>query len=81
MDRKTLEREKRVILYGQSARFRVAKYAILIPLFAGLYAWKGLRVTLIALAIALGFAIFVHLFYRSKTNAWRKPWGGFTPLD
>ena len=81
MDRETVEREKNVILYGQSSRFRLVKYAVLIPIFAALYMWKGLDVMLIVLAVAGGVSIIVHFFYRSKTNAWRSSWGGFKPLD
>ena len=70
-----------VIRYGQSVRFRIVKYVILIPLFAGLYGWKGIGITLTVLAVLLVVATGVHFFYRWKTNAWRSPWGGFTPLQ
>ena len=57
--------------HGQSARFRLVKYAILIPLFAAVY-WKFggkvFAITLVALAI-LGSAM--HFFFRWKTNGWR----------
>jgi len=34
-------REKNVVLYRQSARFRIVKYAILIPISAAIYWWWG----------------------------------------
>ncbi len=68
-----------VIRYGQSVRFRIVKYAILIPLFAALYAWKGLGVTLKVLAIAAVLGIALHFFFRWKTNAWRQAWGPYKP--
>lgn len=34
-----LKKELYVAVHGQSARFRIMKYAILIPLFAALYWW------------------------------------------
>ena len=76
-----IEREKQVILYGQSARFRLVKYAILIPAFAALYWWKGSRITLVVLGIALVFAIAFHFFFRYKTAGWRKSYGPFKPLE
>lgn len=57
-----IQREKKVILYGQSARFRVVKYAILIPLFAGLYVWKGIAVMLWTLGALALVGIAVHFW-------------------
>lgn len=81
MDREVLNREKNVILYGQSVRFRIVKYSVLIPLFAALYWWKGGATTLWVLGVALAVALVGHFVYRAKTNAWRSAWGGFKPLD
>ena len=67
-------RELHVIARGQSIRFRVVKYAILVPLFIVLYAWKGWEITwkvLVALAI---LGVLVHFFFRHMTDGWRKSW-------
>ncbi len=73
----TLKKEWRVILYGQSVRFRLIKYAILLPAFAALYLYTGASVTLKVLGVLLIFSVLVHLFYRFKTNTWTKSWGGY----
>jgi hypothetical protein len=72
-------REKNVVLYGQSARFRIVKYAILIPIFAAIYWWWGMLVTLKVLAFLFMLAIAGHFFYRWKTKGWREAWGGYKP--
>lgn len=75
-----LKKELYVAVHAQTARFRVVKYAILIPLFGAIYWWKGKEVTLWTLGIALVFAIAMHLFYRWKTNGWQDSWGGYKSL-
>ena len=59
-----LEREKNVVLYGQTARFRIIKYGILIPLFAIFYAWRGLSGTLALLGALFVLGLCVHFFFR-----------------
>ena len=76
-----IKKELHVIAHGQSARFRLVKYAILIPLVVALYVWKGRTTTwkaLLALAI-LGIA--VHFFFRWKTKGWTESWWLFKPED
>ena len=70
-------KELYVAIHAQSARFRLVKYAILVPLFAAIYRFWGGRAFLWTLGIALVFAIALHLFYRWKTDAWTKDWGGY----
>jgi hypothetical protein len=79
--KETYEKEKQVVLYGQSARFRLVKYAILIPLFTALYVWQGWSVTWKVLLASIVVALFVHFLFRYKTAAWTKSWGPFTPLE
>lgn len=76
----SIKKELYVAFHGQSTRFRIVKYAVLIPLFALIY-WKwGGEVLLKTLGVAFVFAIAMHLVYRWKTNVWRDDWGGYTSV-
>ncbi len=78
--KETLEKEKYVVVHGQSRRFRIVKYSIIIPLLAGLYFWKGLESTLYTLLISLIVSVVLHFFFRYKTKAWTKAWGLYKPI-
>jgi hypothetical protein len=75
-----LKRELHVAIHGQTAKFRVVKYAILLPFFGAIYWFFGGEALLSALGIAFVFAIAMHLFYRWMTNGWRDSWGGYKSL-
>jgi hypothetical protein len=74
------KKELYVAIHAQSARFRLVKYAILVPLFAVIYRLWGREVFLWTLGIAFIFAIAMHLFYRWMTNGWQDSWGGYKSL-
>ncbi|MFZ2555313.1 MAG: hypothetical protein WAZ27_02535 [Minisyncoccia bacterium] len=74
-----LKKELYVAIHGQTARFRMVKYAILLPLFAIIYWFWGGEALFKALGIALIFAIAMHLFYRWKSKSWIEPYGPYTP--
>lgn len=75
-----IKKELYVAAYGQTAKFRAVKYAILIPLFAAIYWWKSGEVLAWTLGIALILALAVHFLFRFKTKGWTEPWGPYTPL-
>lgn len=73
-------REKYVVLHGQSTRFRVVKYSVLLLVLGSLAAWQGAAVmawVLVVLAIA---SLAIHFLFRWKTKAWSRPWGPYKPL-
>lgn len=74
------KKELYVAIHGQSARFRIVKYAILIPFFSIVYWLKGREVLVWALGVAFIIAIAMHLFYRWMTNGWQDSWGGYKAL-
>ena len=73
------EKEKNVVVRGQSVRFRIVKYSILLPLFALLWWWKGWYISLQVVGALFIVSLGVHFFYRYMTAGWTKPWGGFRP--
>lgn len=78
--KETYEKEKYVVLHGQTVRFRLVKYSIIIPVFVGIYFWKGFEFTFYTLFISLIVSIAAHFFFRYKTKAWTKAWGLYRPL-
>lgn len=72
-----LKKEIYVAIHGQTAKFRIVKYAILIPLFAAVYWFYGTEVLLKTLGVLFVLAITMHFFYRWKTEAWTRDWGGY----
>jgi len=75
------QKEKIAVIHGQSVRFRIIKYAILIPLFALMWWSFGWYITLQILGALFILSLVVHFFYRYKTNGWTKEWGGFKPFS
>lgn len=73
------QREWHAIVHGQSVRFRILKYLIIVPLFALLYRWQGREVALYTLGALLVLSLGVHLLFRYKTNGWRTSWGPYRP--
>ena len=69
-----IKKELQVIAHGQSVRFRLIKYAILIPLFGAIY-WKfGFDTMLLTLGALAALGIIVHFFFRWKTKGWTQDW-------
>jgi hypothetical protein len=75
-----IKKELYVAAYGQDTRFRIAKYAVLLPFFAFIYWRFGGIVLLKTLGVLFVISIAVHLFYRWMTNGWQDSWGGYKPL-
>ena len=81
----SLRREKYVIVHGQTRRFRIIKWVILIFLSVLLYLWKGVSFLGLTWAVLAVLGISFHFFLRFKTRGWRQPWGRVkeikTPFD
>lgn len=75
------EREKFAAIHGQTWKFRVVKYCILLGLIAAAWLWKGWWGVMRFLLISLSLALAVHFFFRWKTNAWTQSWGPYKKLD
>lgn len=73
------QKEKYVVMYGQSVRFRIIKYLIIVPIFVGVYFWKGWAVTGKLLLVVFVASIFTHFLFRYKSKAWTEPWGPYKP--
>lgn len=72
---KTLQREAHVITHGQSLNFRIIKYFVLAGIMMLLYKIYGLEGVLNFLICGIITGLSLHLFFRWKTNGWRKSWG------
>ena len=75
----TLRREWRVArsLRAQALWFRITKWAVFLTL-AVLF-WRRPFFWWCALAAA-SLGLSLHFFYRWKTRAWTRPWGGWDDL-
>ena len=69
-----LAREKHVVVHGQSIRFRLIKYAVLIPILLVLYMSEGPLTTFRVLMAFLAAALIVHFFFRYMSDGWTKSW-------
>lgn len=76
-----IEREKYVVLHGQSWQFRVSKYIIIIAVLIALGLWKGWFVAVVFLVCLGMLGTVVHFIFRWKTKAWTKSWGPYKKLD
>ena len=80
MIRKILRRELAVAFSGnqQPIWFRMLKWVVMVTLAILLrhhpFFWRGV-LSLLVLAVGL------HSFYRWKTNAWTRAWGGWNDVD
>ena len=68
------EKEKQVVLYGQSFRFRIIKYTIIAMIAVLIYIWRGLSFLILTFVITMIVAIFLHFFFRWKTKGWTTSW-------
>jgi D-alanyl-lipoteichoic acid acyltransferase DltB (MBOAT superfamily) len=81
-----LKREGYIALHGQTSRFRVVKWVIILAItfiIYKLWGWVGVK-TFILVGALLGIA--VHFIFRWKTHGWTRPWGPMkevirTPYD
>lgn len=76
-----IEREKYVVIHGQTLRFRIVKYIILAAIAWGLYAWKGWTAVWMVFLVLSIIAIAIHFLFRWKTKAWTESWGPYKKLD
>ena len=72
----TVKREVRVAFSktAQPIWFRIAKWVVFVGVARRLY---GTRWFWICIAGGGTASIIVHLLYRSKTQGWTQPWGGW----
>jgi hypothetical protein len=76
-----IEREKYVAIHGQTLRFRIVKYLILVAIAGSLYAWNGWTAVGMVFLTLFIVAIAVHFFFRWKTKGWTESWGPYKKLD
>ena len=69
-----IKKELHVAIHGQTAKFRLVKYAVLIPLFGAIYWWGGSEVLLSTIGVLAIVGVIVHFFFRYKTNGWQDDW-------
>ncbi len=78
--KETYEKEKYVVVNGQSAKFRIVKYSIIIPLLVGLYLWKGARFSGYLVLFLVVFGTITHFVLRWKTKGWTQKWWFVDPI-
>ena len=74
-----VKKEIKVVIEGQTLKFRVYKYIVLGAFYGALYAWKGAEVTLYTFVISIIIALVIHFFLRWKTEGWTRAWGPYRP--
>jgi hypothetical protein len=79
--KRMLRREKYVVIHGQTARFRIVKYLVLLAIAWGLSEWQGWRVTGAVFLVLAALSIAMHFVLRWKTKAWTRSWGPYKKLD
>ena len=73
----SLVRREFRVAFSRSAQplwFRLLKWGLLLPLVYWLWPTRSFWPVLIGLLMA---GLAVHFFYRWKTAAWSRPWGGW----
>ena len=76
-----LQRERYVVLHGQSWRFRVVKYIVILAAGTGVFLWKGGTAVAVMLLTLFVAGLVVHFVFRWKTKAWTQSWGPYKKLD
>ena len=69
------EREKHIVVHGQSRSFRIRKWVIILLIAGVLYVWKGIATVALVLLACGALGVCLHFFLRWKTEAWTKSWG------
>jgi hypothetical protein len=75
------KKELHVVVYGQSALFRVVKYIVIVIVAFLLYKWKGGRTTAYIFLMLALVSIAAHFFFRWKTKGWTQSWGLYKSSD
>ncbi len=76
----TIEREKYIVVHGQTARFRVIKYLLLAAFLIPFWLWQGDRALAILLVCLTVISVTIHLLFRWKTKAWTQSWGPYKKM-
>jgi hypothetical protein len=76
-----IEREKHVVIHGQTLRFRIVKYLVLVAIAGGIYAWNGWPAVGVVFLTLFILAIAIHFLFRWKTKGWTESWGPYKTLD
>ena len=80
-----LQKEIYVAVHGQTAKFRIFKWIIILIILYLLFTWKGWSAVTWVIILGAILGITMHMFLRYKTNAWTKSWGKVkaikTPFD
>ena len=75
--RELYQKEKDVVVHGQSKRFRILKYLVIVAIAALVYMWRGLATVGFLFLFLFVASIAIHFFFRWKTDAWEKSWGPY----
>ncbi|MBX4188418.1 MAG: hypothetical protein KW793_04800 [Candidatus Doudnabacteria bacterium] len=79
--KEAVKKEVDVIVHGQTIRFMLMKYAVLLLSVFLLFSWKGWRTVGIVFAILFAVSIMAHFFFRWKTKGWTQTWGLYKVND
>ena len=79
--KESLKRELYIVIHGQSWRFRVVKYVVLLAIVGALFTWKGLETTVLVFLFLAVVAVGVHFFFRWKTAGWTRSWGPYKNIQ
>jgi hypothetical protein len=72
-----LRREMYVVVHGQTARFRIVKWIVILAAGSLLFAWIGPALTGKLFVVLAVFGILIHFLFRFKTKGWTRPWGPY----
>lgn len=78
--KETVQKEKYVVVQGQTARFRVVKYSIIIPVLVILGFWKGWKFSLYFFLSLCVLGVLVHFVLRFLTKGWTEKWWFVDPI-
>jgi hypothetical protein len=76
-----IRREAYVVAHGQTARFRAAKYLVLLGIGVALRFWIGWKGVLTAFACVAVLGLILHFLFRWKTKGWTESWGLYKKMD
>jgi len=75
-----LKREIYVAKHAQTTKFRIAKYIVILIIGTTTYKLFGANSLISLLIFASILSIFIHLFFRWKTDSWKKSWGPYNKI-
>jgi hypothetical protein len=75
------KREFFVIAHGQSPRFRIVKYIVLLAIGIVMYTWQGWNGVLTLFLSLFLLGIIVHFLFRWKTKGWTQSWDPYKKMD